>query len=133
MALSWFSTRQRDCVEGGTFIRKTMFFPSGVHVMSLGDSVRRVTCVAGPSMSTYFTKICEPRGSPSATYAMREPSGDHVGDEPLSSMRLRVPSAFMIHTDVSHLSFTLSTQRRPKTICWPLGESDGACTCSHSR
>src|SRR5687767_9241053 len=101
-AFSWFSTRQFGRLDGGTFMRNRMFFPSGVHVMSVGDSVTRVTCVAGPSTSTYFTKICEPRGSPSATYAMREPSGDQRGADPLRSMRGRVPSAFMIQTEVSH-------------------------------
>src|SRR5262245_33051216 len=91
-ALSWFSTRQLGRLEGGTFIRNRMFLPSGVHVRSDGDSVTRVTCVAGPSTSTYFTKICDPRGSPSATYAIREPSGDQRGADPLSIMRAREPS-----------------------------------------
>src|ERR1700759_1557678 len=64
---------------------------------------------------------------------MRVPSGDHFTSEPCTSRRGREPSAFMIHTDDSHLSFILSTHRRPNAICDPSGDSCGADTSSQSR
>src|SRR6185312_2202524 len=64
---------------------------------------------------------------------MRVPSGDHWAPEPCTSERWWVPSAFMIQTDDSHLSFILSTQRRVYSTCAPSGDSCGAWTSSQSR
>src|SRR5712692_11171742 len=64
---------------------------------------------------------------------MRVPSADHRAEEPLTSERSRLPSAFMIHSEDSHLSLILSTQRRVKTICLPSGEICGSATSSNSR
>jgi hypothetical protein len=43
---------------------------------------------------------------------MRSPPGDQRAPEPLTRNRLRLPSAFMIHSADSRLSFILSTQPR---------------------
>ena len=85
---------------------KPIVLPSGDHSTSAGASVRRVICVVAPSASIYRTQICAPPGSPGATYAIRDPSGDHFASAPFTRKRFFVPSAFMIHTDDSRLSFS---------------------------
>src|SRR4051812_8286932 len=97
----------------GTNIEKASHLPSGDHSTPDGVSFSRVSCEIAPSASIHFTNSCVPAGSPFAMYATREPSGDHRGFEPLTRKRFFVPSAFMIHSDVCHWSFILSTQRRP--------------------
>src|SRR5678810_119283 len=109
----------------GTFIVNAIVLPSGDHSSPDGASVRCEICVVAPSASIYRTKICEPLGSPFPIYAMRLPSGDHCTSDPWTSARGCEPSAFIIQIDVSHLSFILSTQRRPKMILVPsLGRQD---------
>jgi hypothetical protein len=97
----------------GTNIENEIHLPSGDQSISLGDSVSRVSCVTAPSASIQRTKICVPLGSPGAVKAMRSPSGDQRGFAPFTRNRARVPSTFMIQSDVFQLSFILSTQRRP--------------------
>src|SRR2546427_323528 len=99
-------------VESGTTITNAIVLPSGAHFGSVGVSVKRVICDVAPSASIQRTKTCVPLGSPSATYAIREPSGDHRALEPFTRKRLREPSAFMIQRPESHRSSTLFTQRR---------------------
>ena len=86
--------------------------PSGDHATALGDCSTRVTWEVAPSASIQRTKSCEPFGSPGATNAIRSPVGDHCAPEPLTRNRLRVPSAFMIQSADSRLSFILSIQPR---------------------
>src|SRR4051812_17543743 len=93
----------------GTNIENEIHFPSGDHSMPLGDSVRRVSWVTEPSASIHRTKICAPLGSPCPVYAMRVPSGDQRGFDPVTRKRALVPSTFMIQSDVFQLSFILST------------------------
>src|SRR5574341_1655262 len=81
-----------------TSIAKDSHLPSGAHRKSLGDSVRRVTCDAAPVASIQRTNTCVPFGSPSAKYAMREPSGDQRALDPFTRKRLCEPSVFMIHS-----------------------------------
>jgi hypothetical protein len=50
----------------GTNMENAIHLPSGDQRASATFSVACVTCVAGPSMSIQRTKICVPRGSPSA-------------------------------------------------------------------
>ena len=50
----------------GTNMENAMDLPSGDQRASATLSVACVTCVAGPSVSIQRTKICGPRGSPSA-------------------------------------------------------------------
>ena len=85
--------------------------PSGDQRASATLSVARVTWVAGPSVSIQRTKICGPRGSPSAIYSMRFPSADQRGLEPFVRNRCWPPSAFMIQREESHRSSILFT-------CW---------------
>ena len=95
-----------------TSIVKASDLPSGDQLTLPGVSLTCVTCDVAPSASIQCTKTCVPLGSPSATYAIREPSGDHRALEPFTRKRLREPSAFMIHRPESHRSSTLFTQRR---------------------
>ena len=78
-----------------------------------GDSRTWVICEVAPSASIHRTKICEPVGSPSVTYAMRVPSGDHRGLDPLVRNLFLEPSALMIHSSESHRSSSLFTRLRP--------------------
>src|SRR5690606_30908820 len=117
----------------GTSIVNAIHFPSGDHAMSDGDSSSRVICVTAPSASIHRTKICDPRGSPRAMNAIRVPSGDHRAEEPSISFLCLEPSAFMIQSDDSQRSLTLSTHPRVKTICRPSGERRGSETRSQSR
>src|SRR3954464_7591875 len=64
---------------------------------------------------------------------MRFPSGDHWTSDPCTSARGCEPSAFIIQMEVSHLSFILSTHRRPKMILVPSGDGCGVWTSSQSR
>src|SRR5713226_8916795 len=64
---------------------------------------------------------------------MRVPSGDHRAEEPLIRKRCLPPSAFITQSADSHLSLSLSTQRRVKTICLPSGEICGSATSCKSR
>jgi hypothetical protein len=91
-------------VDWRTSIAKTSHFPSGDQRRSLGASTTRVTWEVAPSASIHRTNSCVPFGSPSARYAMREPSGAQRAFDPLVRKRLREPSAFMIHSADSHLS-----------------------------
>src|SRR4051812_41525499 len=84
----------------GTNIEKDNHLPSGDHSMPLGASVSRVSCVTEPSASIHRTKICVPLGSPCDVYATLLPSCDHRGFDPLTRKRARVPSTFMIQSDV---------------------------------
>src|SRR5471032_74170 len=97
----------------GTFIVNASVLLSGDHSSAAGVSVTWVICEAAPSASIQRTQICDPLGSPFATYAMRLPSGDQRTSAPCTSVRLCVPSVFMIHRLVSHLSFILSIWRSP--------------------
>src|SRR5690349_19764996 len=96
----------------GTNMEKAIHFPSGDHSRLLGESVRRVSWVTAPSASIHRTNTWVPDGSPRPVYAMRPPSGDHLGLEPFTRNRFFEPSTFMIHSAVSQLSFILSTNRR---------------------
>src|SRR5262245_38399540 len=96
----------------GTFMLNAIVLPSGDHRKFDGASVRRVICDVAPSASIHLTKICEPPGSPRAMYAMRVPSGDHCTSPPSVSARFFVPSTFIIQSDDSQRSFSLSIQRR---------------------
>src|SRR5437868_13337472 len=103
----------RQLSRTGTFIVNAIVLPSGDHSSPDGLSVRCEICVVAPSASIQRTKICAlPLGSPFATYATRLPSGAHCASDPCVSARGCEPSAFIIHSDVSHRSFILSTQRR---------------------
>ena len=86
--------------------------PSGDQLTLFGVSLTCVTCELAPSASIHRTNTCVPLGSPSATYAIREPSGDHRAFDPFTRNRLREPSAFMIHSPASQRSSILFTQRR---------------------
>src|SRR5262245_55873733 len=99
-------------VEWRTSIAKDSHFPSGDHRRSLGASTTRVTCEVAPSASIHLTKTCVPFGSPSARYAMRDPSGAQRAFDPFVRYRLRDPSARMIHSADSHLSSSRFTQVR---------------------
>jgi hypothetical protein len=95
----------------GTNMENAMDLPSGDQRASATFSVAWVTCVAGPSVSIQRTKICGPRGSPSAIYRMRFPSADQRGFEPLVRNRCWLPSAFMIQSEESQRSSIL-------LACW---------------
>ncbi len=60
----------------------------------------------------YRTKICAPDGSPCATHAIRDPSGDHRAVVASSSQRFLLPSVFMSQSDDFQRSFILSTHHR---------------------
>src|SRR5580700_8463733 len=90
-----------------TNMEKEIHFPSGDQRASATFSVACVICVAGPSVLIHRTKICGPRGSPSAIYRMRFPSEDQRGLEPFVRNRFWLPSAFMIHSDESQRSSNL--------------------------
>src|SRR2546421_1263000 len=107
--------------------------PSGDQLNFSGLSLTRVICDVAPSASIQRTKTCVPFGSPSAKYAMREPSGDQRAFEPFTRKRFFEPSAFMIHNPESQRSSILFTQRRVYTIWEPSGEICGSLTCSQSR
>jgi hypothetical protein len=62
--------------------------------------------------------------------AIRLPSGDQTGLEPLLRKRSLPPSAFMIQRVDSKLSFILSTDRRVKITWEPSGETRGSSTVS---
>src|SRR5579883_2585802 len=64
---------------------------------------------------------------------MRVPSGDQRAAEPFVRKRCLLPSAFMMYSADSNLSFILSTQRRVNTICLPSGEIWGSDTFTRSR
>src|SRR5262245_25412887 len=96
----------------GTLAVNAIDFPSGDHSRLDGFSVRCEICVVAPSASIQRTKICEPVGSPLATYAMRVPSGDQCTSEPDTSWRACDPSALLNQIEDSHLSFMRSIQRR---------------------
>jgi len=96
----------------GTSMPNAIDLLSGDHWIPPGPYSTWVTCVVAPSASIQRTKICAPVGSPPRTKAMRVPSGDQRASAPLVRKRLREPSAFMIHSDASHRSFTLSMERR---------------------
>src|SRR5689334_6814092 len=96
----------------GTNMEKAMDFPSGDHRGARGASVVCVTCVGGPSISIHRTKIWAPFGSPSATYRILLPSGDHRALDPFTRKRCCVLSEFTIHSAESHLSSILSTDCR---------------------
>src|ERR1043166_9618776 len=93
----------------GTNAENAIHLPSGDHFTLRGVSLTRVICVAGPSVSTHRTKICEPFGSPSARYINRLPSFDQRGLDPFVKNRCCDPSAFRIHSSESHLSSILFT------------------------
>src|SRR5260370_1419913 len=95
----------------GTNMENAIVFPSGDQCASASFSVACVTCVGGPSASIQRTKICVPLGSPSDRYRMRLLSGAQRGPEPLARNRCCDPSAFMIHSEDSHLSST-------RFACW---------------
>jgi hypothetical protein len=99
--------------RAGTSIVNAIHLPSGDHSSPDGFSVRCVSCVTAPSASINRTKTCAPLGSPRVTYAMRVPSGDHFASDPSRRKRFLVPSTFMIHNDVFHVSLILSIHRRP--------------------
>src|SRR6188508_217683 len=86
--------------------------PSGDQASPPGACSTCVTCEVAPSASIQRTKICDPRGSPVPTYAMRSPDGDHRALEPFTRKRFRLPSAFMIHNADSRRSLILSTHPR---------------------
>src|SRR5207237_9209747 len=86
--------------------------PSGDQLNFSGLSLTRVICDVAPSASIQRTKTCVPFGSPSAKYAMREPSGDQRAFEPFTRKRFFEPSAFMIHSPESQRSSTLFHQPR---------------------
>ena len=70
----------------GVNIENAIDLPSGDHLTLRGVSVTCVTCVGvGAEPFIQRTKICDPFGSPSATYAMREPSGDQRAADPFAS------------------------------------------------
>src|SRR5262245_42115295 len=85
--------------------------PSGDQRAFRGVSVTCVTCVAGPVAFTHRTKICDPFGSPSATYRSRLPSGDQRAADPFTRNRCSDASALIVQTSDSHLSSSLLT-------CW---------------
>ena len=80
----------------GTNMENAIHFPSGDQRASATLSVACVICVAGPSASIHRTKICGPRGSPSAIYSTRLASDDQRGPEPLARNRFWLPSALTI-------------------------------------
>ena len=136
----------RQSFRAGTSIVKAIHFPSGDHSRFAGFSSSRVSWVTAPSASIQRVKICAlgtAVGDPAVVwpaaaggacvYAMRVPSGDHFGFDPSTRKRARDPSAFTIQSDDSHLSVSLSIQRRVNTTCRPSGESCGSCTSSQSR
>src|SRR5919201_1116235 len=86
--------------------------PAGDQLKFEGFSLTRVICDVAPSESIQRTNTCVPLGSPSAKYAMREPSGDQRAFEPFTKNRFLEPSAFMIHNAESQRSSILFTQRR---------------------
>src|SRR4026208_1428733 len=120
-------------VSLGTSMVKPIHLPSGDQRGPPGVFSTRVTWLTAPSASMYFTKICDPDGSPSARKAIRVPSGDHTGFDPLARKRSLPPSELMIQSAVSNWSFILSTKRRVKITCDPSGEGRGSLTVSKSR
>jgi hypothetical protein len=117
--------------SAGTTILNPSDFPSGDQRTSLGAWLVRVTCIVAPSASMYRTKICGGLpGSGSARYAIRVPSGDHTGSEPLTRNRCAAPSAAITQSADSHASFVRSTVRRTKTTRFPSGETLGEATVS---
>jgi hypothetical protein len=93
----------------GTNMLKASDLPSGLQRTSATGSVTRVTCEVAPPASMYRTNTCAPRGSPSATYAMRVPSGDHTGLLPFTRKWWRPPVASTTHRADSHRSVSLLT------------------------
>src|SRR5262249_44983168 len=119
--------------DSRTNIENAIDFPSGDQRALRGDSVTRVTWVAGPSTSTQRTKSCAPFGSPSARYARRLPSGDHRGADPLTKNRFWLPPALIIQISDSHLSAIWSTCSRVYRTREPSGEICASLTRSQSR
>src|SRR4029077_33412 len=115
-----------------TNIEKAIDLPSGDQRALRGVSVRWVICVAGPSASTWRTKICDPFGSPSARYISRLPSDDQRGADPLTRNRCCDPSALRIHRLDSHLSSSRFTYWRAYTMRDPSGEIWASLTRSQS-
>src|SRR5262245_53701033 len=96
----------------GSNIEKAIHLPSGDQATLRGASTRCVICVGGPSTSTQRTKICDPFGSPSATYNKRLPSGDQRALDPFTRNRCCEPSLLRIQVSTSHLSSSLLTCSR---------------------
>src|SRR3954454_11595138 len=117
----------------GTNAENAIDFPFGDQRALRGASATWVIWVGGPSASTQRTNNCVPRGSPSARYSNRLPSGDQRAALPLTRKRCCDPSALRIHSAESHLSSCLLTAWRVYTIRGPSGEICAALTRSQSR